>query len=204
MRAQARCQRVRRFALHASEHTLGLSRRRYLPAVSADSCLCVLRASRWQSRAALDMLSQISALLSPYCFGLHLQHRFACLRSRAPCGIDPGAAQAYSALLLCEPKCSSSGANGGAVTRGDAQRAASEDDREGTCGDLSPRDGGGFQTHACLTQRAVRCRWAQEHHGQPPRQLVFNTVDADKRNLFASVASNQASSSGMRAVERPE
>jgi hypothetical protein len=32
----------------------------------------------------------------------------------------------------------------------------------------------------------------QEHHGQPLRHLVFNTIDADKGNLFATVAHNQA------------
>jgi hypothetical protein len=31
----------------------------------------------------------------------------------------------------------------------------------------------------------------QEHHAQPARQLAFNTMDADKGNLFATVASNQ-------------
>ena len=31
----------------------------------------------------------------------------------------------------------------------------------------------------------------QEHHGQPLRHLVFNAMDADKGNLFATVAHNQ-------------
>lgn len=33
---------------------------------------------------------------------------------------------------------------------------------------------------------------SQEHHAQPARQLVMNTMDAEKRNMFATVASNQA------------
>ena len=37
-------------------------------------------------------------------------------------------------------------------------------------------------------------RRVQEHHGQPLRHLVFNAMDADKSNLFATVAHNQVRS----------
>ena len=36
---------------------------------------------------------------------------------------------------------------------------------------------------------SVAC--VQEHHGQPLRHLVFNAMDTDKTNLFATVAHNQ-------------
>jgi hypothetical protein len=40
----------------------------------------------------------------------------------------------------------------------------------------------------------------QEHHAQPLRHLVFNTMDADKGNLFATVAHNQASGAAASCV----
>ena len=39
--------------------------------------------------------------------------------------------------------------------------------------------------------RRLTCVRVQEHHGQPLRHLVFNAMDADKGNLFATVAHNQ-------------
>jgi hypothetical protein len=43
-------------------------------------------------------------------------------------------------------------------------------------------------------------RRLQEHHAQPARQLAFNTMDADKGNLFATVAHNQVRCGVLREV----
>jgi hypothetical protein len=72
-----------------------------------------------------------------------------------------------------------------AFARGDAEQPPPEDFREGARYELR---------RGCTSSTASHARaCAQEHHAQPLRHLVFNTMDADKGNLFATVAHNQVS-----------
>ena len=43
----------------------------------------------------------------------------------------------------------------------------------------------------------------KEHHAKPVGQVMINTVDAGKQNLFATVAHNQASVLRCGAARRP-
>lgn len=107
-----------------------------------------------------------------------------------------GATEAAHAAWLCRcaPALSCTQRHGRpAFARGGAEQPAPQDLREGAR--YAPRRAVA-RASAFAHMRLV----LQEHHAQPLRHLVFNTMDADKGNLFATVAHNQASGAAASCV----